>query len=548
MKKIFTLFICAGLFGSKANSQLMLNELYTDPGAGKHEFFEIYNTTFTSFSTDNLTMVTFFEISGTKGFYVMDMPNQTIGSRGYYVGASSLPFNYQGVIGSTRADFNWNSATFTANSGYLKKWVPGVANLLDGNLFYDQAALPANFNDFFYRRTANGASYTVFLYQNGILVNSFVGGTGGNTTILNDIVNMPNLHVDMSASSTDFTINFSGYGSVPVEYCIQDAGSDNGYIREGDGQCGAWVKSSAQVQHTPKMPNGYVGGSDGVIAVESALARGTAATGSTVTYNVVSAPAIAFPVTINIYLDNGIVTGFLDSMDTYVAANIENVVGDGPFTTLFFPYNANVLVVVKSAIGCVDKVIYIPNAPVLDLELLSFNGIKNNQFITLTWTVDENESALKYEIEKSIDGGDFIQIASIIPIQDFGQRTYHFADPVSNHGRTTYRIKLTDKNGKFFYSSDWSCLNSMTNPAMLKLLGNPVQDVLQFSYEAKTSGVISINIINSVGMTVYSSKQAANPGKTSTIAIPLNEKIKPGMYILTIIEGPQRHTGSFIKG
>src|SRR5687768_4903497 len=236
MKKISTLLISSLLFLQSMNAQVVLNELYTDPGAGKHEFFELYNpsASATPVSLDNYTLMCFFDISGQKGWYVMDLPNLTVAPKGYFVGSAALPFNYQGVVNSTASDFSWNSASFFANNGYVRKWIPATLNLSDGNAYYDQSALPANFNDFLFRRTAIGASYSVFLYANGVLVNSFIGGTGGSSTIINDITNMPQLYIDMTAASPDFTINFSGYGTLPVESTTQNAGSDNGYIREAE--------------------------------------------------------------------------------------------------------------------------------------------------------------------------------------------------------------------------------------------------------------------------------------------------------------------------
>src|SRR5688572_3231363 len=147
-----TLLLCSLCFIVivKARPQVILNEIYTDPGAGKHEFFELYNTSGSTvpMSLDDYTIVTYFEFSGQKGFYVMDLPNLTINPQGFFVGSSALPFNYQGITNSTASDFCWNNASLTGNSGYLKKWVMSGSDLLDGNLNYDEAPLPANFNDF----------------------------------------------------------------------------------------------------------------------------------------------------------------------------------------------------------------------------------------------------------------------------------------------------------------------------------------------------------------------------------------------------------------
>jgi hypothetical protein len=544
MKKTFTLIAFTFVLIARSHSQVLLNELYTDPGAGKHEFFELYNTNPSSLplSTNNMTIVTFFDISGVKGFYIMDLPNMTIAARDYFVGASALPFNYQGVTGSTSADFNWNSAAFLANQGYVRKWNQGVANLLDGNLFYDQAALPANFNDFFFRRTANGASYTVFLYNNGTLVNSFVGGAGGSATIINDIVNMPSLFVDMTGASTDFTINFTGYASIPVENTIQDAGSDNGFIREADGVCFSWTKSSAQVQHTPKKTNGVIGGNTGVISVQSALNRGTAATGSTVTYDVVSAPSTSFPVTLEVYLDNGTSPGAIDAGDTYVTSNVETIVSDGPFTTLFFPYDASILIIVKAPSGCIDKMLYIPNAPVLSVKLLSFTGSLNDNMVTLSWKVDENQSLSKYQVEKSIDGYQFNPIGTVDASTAKGEASYSYTDPMNGASRAVYRLKLIYRTGRIITSWNWACLNDQNDSKSLRVLGNPVSDMLQANFKTKNIGKVQISLVSTNGSQIFSTSQVVSRNGNVSIQIPLSDRVKSGIYLLHVIDGKDVHS------
>src|SRR5215213_5263827 len=126
MKQIFTLLICCTMFIT-SRAQVILNELYASPGAGKHEFFELYNNgvSFSSISLEGYTLVAYFDGAGTeKGFYVMDLPDLTIPSKGYMVGSAAVPFSYQGVTGSTKSHFSWNDIAFlAANNGYLKKLV-----------------------------------------------------------------------------------------------------------------------------------------------------------------------------------------------------------------------------------------------------------------------------------------------------------------------------------------------------------------------------------------------------------------------------------------
>jgi hypothetical protein len=546
MKTKFILSVLLLSLAAETKAQVLLNEVYSDPGAGKHEFFELYNTNISSApeSMDNYTLVTFFEISGTPGFYVMDLPNLNVASKGYFVGSSAIPFNYQGVVNSTASDFNWNDAvTLAANNGYLKKWVKKSLNLLDGNPDYDIAPLPVNFNDLFFRRTGVGASYTVFLYKNGVLINAVIFGTGGYASVIPAIVAMPDLNVDMSGTSTDFTIKFSTYGTAKIENVTQDAGSDNGFIRKADGLCDGWDKSSSQVQHTPQQRNGYVTGADGVISVSSAIFRGTAITGSKVQYDVLSAPAESFPVTIQVYNDNGSTITHLDGQDLFIESNTESVVTDGPFNTLFTPFDANVLLIVKSSLGCIDKIIFIPNAVLLPVKLISFTGNINNGKISLEWSLASNEMAGKIDIEESTDGKNFTATSSLSATGKTGTDTYQYSAFIES-SRIYYRIRITEKSGVVTYSKIIMLSTEETKP--LNIMGSHVTDKLTISFQSQTSQAADVNVLDMGGRVILKQKIQASKGN-NVASISLPSSMNNGMYIAALSSDNITSSAKFIK-
>lgn len=90
MKQIFTpiFFIICLIVAMPLQSQVVLNEIYSEPGAGKQEFFELYNinTSNTPSSLDAYTVISYFEEGSKKGFYVLDLPNLFVESKGYFVG------------------------------------------------------------------------------------------------------------------------------------------------------------------------------------------------------------------------------------------------------------------------------------------------------------------------------------------------------------------------------------------------------------------------------------------------------------------------------
>src|SRR5215203_4374351 len=390
MKTIFTLILILIAF-IKTNAQAILNEVYCFPGGSRNEFFEFYNSSVSSASMDNYTVVTYYESGSEKGFFVLDLPNLIIASRGYFVGSSAIPFNYQGISNSTMSNYSWNDLAFmAANNAYVRQWKLGnsVPVSIDGNADYDMVPVPPDFNDVFQKIGGGGATYNLFVYKNGILLSSFLGGTGGNSFIPNYIVGLPKLHVDMTGASPDFDIDFSAYATARTEFVIQDIGSDNGYIRLVDGYCGTWTKSSSQVTHTPGITNGGDPTTVlGTVSVSNTILRGNATTGSVVNYDVVAASLIEFPVTLNIFIDNGTVMGDLDAGDTYLETKIENTVADGGFSTTFFPYNANILIQTITSAGCIDALRFVPNVGVLPVRFTGFQAATNLKQTELKWMV-----------------------------------------------------------------------------------------------------------------------------------------------------------------
>ena len=414
-----------------AKTQVVFNEVYPSPSVNNNEFFELYNTSGSStpMSLDNYTIVTYFRISGKEGFFVMDLPNLTIAPKGYFVGASAIPYDYQNVTNSTAADFSWNDPTLASNNGYVKMWLQQSGSSADGNPDYNEGTIPSNFNDFFVPHNGSGATYTIFLYRNGVLINSLIFGTGGYDSVIPEIVAMPPLFVDMSGTAPDFTIDFSGYGSVPVEKVNQNTGIDNGYVRTADGVCAAWDKSSNTVSYSPKLTNGAADAYSGSISVQAVVQKGTAATGSKLVYDVVAAPSTSFPVTLDVYEDVGTSLLRLDASDTYIESNTENTVTDGPFTTLFTPFDANMLLVVKSNAGCIDKVLFSPNMPILPVKLVYFQGNLENNQVTLQWKVAQNEASGRFEIERSEDGINFVTAGTVFQPLNPRQKIIHILQP-----------------------------------------------------------------------------------------------------------------------
>ncbi len=546
MKKILLLIALVDLV-LVSRTQVVFNEVYPSPSSGNNEFFELYNTTGSPapLSLDSFTIVTYFRISGKEGFYVMDLPNLTIDPAGYLVGASAIPFSYQNVANSTAANFSWNDSALGSNNGYVKMWLQQSGSSADGNLYYNEGTIPSNFNDFFVPHNGSGATYTIFLYKNGVLINALIFGTGGYDTVIPEIINMPPLFVDMSGASPDFTIDFSNYGSVPVEKVNENTGTDNGYVRTADGVCGSWEKSSNAVSYSPQLSNGRADAYSGTISVTAFVKKGTTATGSKLIYDVISAPSASFPIQLDVYKDDGPSVLSLDASDTYIESNTETVVTDGPFTTLFKPYDANMLLVVKSNAGCIDKVLYSPNIAILPVKLIYFLGNLENDRVTLQWTVSQNESSASFEIERSEDGINFITTGTVPATGKSGTENYSYTE-IMKTSKIYYRLKMYDKNQSAEFSKTIVLQTANLNSTALKIINNPATDKVTIQFTATNNQPAEIRIYDMSGRLQMLQRMNVSQGNNQ-LSLGLSAAFKTGIYAVEMNNGTMKQSAKFIK-
>jgi len=548
MKQFFTLIVFYLLTSFNVKAQLVLNEAYTDPGAGKHEFFELFNPEAVIEQTDNYTLVTYFSAASAKGFYVLDLPALNVPSRGFFVGAAAAPFNYQGTPASLLTSFNWNDIAFmSANNGKLTRWeyTTSNQNTADNNVHYD-AVNPGSLNDFFSRLAGSGSSFVILLYKNGVVVNSAIFGSGGSSTVPAELLAMPPLFVDMTGSSPDFTINFSSYGNLPVEKVNQDAGTDNGFIRKANGSCGSWTKSSSQNMHTPLSSNGNeVINAGGTVVVSAAIKVGSYAAGSELSYSISADYAAQLPVQVFIYVDNGSMLAQLDVNDQLLTSHSISQAGI-TYKLTFKPYDQNIIIVTKKPAGCIDHTKLVPNVAFtsLPLELLNFHAQSEADGVRLKWSVGNNEQAKAFEVQTSADGISFTTVKELTSTSRSGSEHYL---AVLNAVPFRYaRLKSVTKDGAIAYSSI-VMMNTSQPLQGLRLLQNPVVGQLSFtSYHSQdATGTVRIYTIN--GMSVFSSTVLLKKGENSKLLTQAAD-LKPGVYVLELNTGSERQVVKFVKG
>jgi hypothetical protein len=84
-------------------------------------------------------------------------------------------------------------------------------------------------------------------------------------------------------------------------------------------------------------------------------------------------------------------------------------------------------------------------------RFLSFNGMVNDRKVVLQWSIGENETADRFQVEKSTDGKTFHVTALAFGSDKPGMFSYEFYEKVGKE-KVSYRIKLINKDSGSAYS------------------------------------------------------------------------------------------------
>ena len=116
------------------------------------------------------------------------------------------------------------------------------------------------------------------------------------------------------------------------------------------------------------------------------------------------------------------------------------------------------LIVTEKRNGCTDtatKTLSLADFGVLASLYLKLDGTYSNPNVLLHWQDRNANNVEHYEIEKSVNGTDFIQIGAQAGVSGIDSSSYifSFADQHPANGYNLYRIKANEKNSQIIYSN-----------------------------------------------------------------------------------------------
>lgn len=178
-----------------------------------------------------------------------------------------------------------------------------------------------------------------------------------------------------------------------------------------------------------------------------------------------------------------------------------------------------------------------PNVPV---ELSSFSGVIVNNDVKLIWTTETELNNNGFEIERSINGKDFITRGFIKGNgTSTEQKKYSFKDITPLSAKYTYRLKQIDFNGSFEYSSTINIeVNAPIKFSLEQNFPNPFNPStnIKFTLPEKTNVVLKIyNVLGTEIITLLNEIKEAGSYETNFNAGELS--LSSGIYFYSISAG-----------
>jgi hypothetical protein len=180
----------------------------------------------------------------------------------------------------------------------------------------------------------------------------------------------------------------------------------------------------------------------------------------------------------------------------------------------------------RIANGVVDLGPYESNSNILPVHLISFSGRVDGNTNILSWITASENNNRSFEIQRSVDAIQFEKIGDLPGSGNSGvMRQYQFTDNRLFHDQYYYRLKQTDIDGRYTYSTTILVINKMDKKDIL-VFPNPVVSTATILFRKQILKNEEFLLINSHGQTV--DKLMVN-GNTATI----NLEGKPaGIYRL----------------
>jgi carboxypeptidase T len=163
----------------------------------------------------------------------------------------------------------------------------------------------------------------------------------------------------------------------------------------------------------------------------------------------------------------------------------------------------------------------------LPVHFLSFEGkLLADGTAELTWDAEVDNLHDHFEVQKSLDGYNFVTLGTANP-----NPPYKFIDASVANGRNTYRIKQVDKDGTITYSKLVNIYVDL-GKASIVVYPNPVSGVMKVSFNATGGELYTVTLSNLMGKKIHEEKVITG---NSAKVIEINLAGKPSQVFMLVV-------------
>lgn len=178
------------------------------------------------------------------------------------------------------------------------------------------------------------------------------------------------------------------------------------------------------------------------------------------------------------------------------------------------------------------------------VRLSSFHASKQNNLVSLNWKVACRLSYAQFEVQRSVNGIDFITIHSFQADYLRCQLPFDYSEPAPS-GQAFYRIKVGDIDGKFSTEKVVKVSGREIEETDIKIISPVTGNYLQLTVEAASTNPVSVQLVNSSG--VIQQQISLSPSKGITrVEIPI-WNMPGGTYFLNYQTAGKNKSIQFIK-
>ncbi len=176
----------------------------------------------------------------------------------------------------------------------------------------------------------------------------------------------------------------------------------------------------------------------------------------------------------------------------------------------------------------------VPVDIILPVQLINFTAKNENDHrVLLDWTTENEVNMQGYHIERSADGINWENIGFVPGKSSNAVNTYNWYDYNPLTGKSHYRLKMTDADGRSKYS--WMVSVEMTEKTNnFRVLPNPVRNHATVEFTANANDAVTVQLINMQGRVLLSRSLTAHAG-TNKVTFGIPGEYTNGVYFIKLI-------------